>query len=512
MNKLITIIFSTIIFNFMLISCNDKDDKNDKNNETKKKTVSFAQANLTSDDVIAALNAEGVSADEEWIAVLENTVKTLEESAFDVDYEPRCANLVEIQGGDEVTTIGNSVFYGCESLKAASFSKVTVIDDLAFDNCISLQTASFPIVKEIGYGAFDYCISLQTASFPMLTKIGKNAFYYCESLQTAFFSLVTTIDDFAFYHCESLETVFLPLVTEIARYAFGYCVSLTSLSLGTGLTVATDIWFRDVDFPANVFSNTPTVNIDLTLGRNVNINDINIANKFYKNYTWRSISGGNIVASKVVTFSQQNLTDKDVTAALDAAGISGYNDKWIAVLESTVEIIGGGAFDAVNSDYRCRNLVAVEGEGRDNIKIIGTMAFQSCESLVTLPFPMLTEIGRLALAGCISLQTASFPLVTEINEEAFQNCKSLETLSFPILTKIDRYAFINSTGLTSLSLGTGLTVATDIYFGNDVFYNVSTENIDLFLGTNVDVSGIDTDIANKLFKGYTWKSITIIAQ
>ena len=469
----------------MLVSCDDKDDKN---NETKKKAISFAQANLTSDDVIAALNAEDVSADEEWIAVLKNTVKTLEKSAFDVDYEPRCANLVEIQGGDEITTIGNFVFYGCESLKAASF----------------------PMVTEIGYDAFYYCMSLQTVSFPMLTKIGMNAFYYCGSLQTVSFSLVTTIDDFAFYHCESLETVFLPLVTEIARYAFGYCISLTSLSLGTGLTVATDIWFRDVDFPADVFSNTPTANIDLTLGKNVNINDINIANKLYKSYTWRSISGGNIVASKVVTFSQPNLTDKDVTVALNAVGV-GYNDKWIAVLGS-MEMIGGHAFDAVNGDGRCRNLVAVEGEGRDNIKIIDGMAFQSCASLVTLLFPMLTKIGSDALSGCISLKTVSFPLVTEINENAFQNCKNLKALSLPMLTKIDRYAFINSTGLTSLSLGTGLTVATDIYFGNDVFYYVSTQNIDLFLGTNVDVSGADTDIANKLYKGYTWKSITIITQ
>jgi hypothetical protein len=504
MNKLITIVFSTIIFNFMLISCDDKDDKN---SETKKKAVSFAQENLTSDDVIAALNAEGVSADEEWIAVLKNTVKALEEYAFYVDNEPRCANLVEIQGGNEVTTIGNSVFYGCEGLKTASFSKVTEIGARAFDNCISLRTASFPMATKIGYGAFYYCVNLQTASFPVLTKVGESAFRYCESLQTASFSLVTTIDDFAFGSCVSLETVFFPLVTEIDRYAFDNCVSLTSLSLGTGLTVMTDIWFGD-----DVLFKVSTKNIDLTLGKNVNINDINIANKLYKIYTWRSISGGNIVASKVVTFSQPNLTDKDVTAALDAAGVSGYNDKWIAVLESTVEMIEGNAFDAVNRDARCRNLVAVEGEGRDNIKIIDGMTFQSCESLVTLFFPMLTKIGRHALSGCRSLQTGSFPLVTEINENAFQNCKSLEALSLPMLTKIDRYAFINSTGLTSLSLGTGLTVTTDIYFGNDVFYNVSCKDIDLTLSMNVDASGVDTDIANKLYKGYTWKSITVIAQ
>jgi len=468
------------------------------------KVVFFAQANLTSDDVIVALDAAGIGADEEWIAVLKNTVKTLEEYAFYVDNEPRCANLVEIQGGNEVTTIGNFVFYRCESLKAVSFPKVTAIGGKAFEGCVSLETASFSLVTEIDYGAFYYCINLQTASFPVLTKIGGNAFYYCEGLETASFPLVTTIGYFSFYQCKSLKAVSFPLVTTIGNNTFGNCVSLASLSVGTGLTVATDIWFGD-----DVFFKVSTQNIDLTLGVNVNINDINIANKLYKSYAWKSINGGNIVASKIVTFSQPNLTDKNVTSALDAAGVVGYDDKWIAVLESTVEMIGGCAFDAINNDARCRNLVAVEGEGGNNIKTIGGKAFQSCESLVTLPFPILTKIGENALSGCRSLKTESFPLLTEINNEALRFCKSLETLSLPIITKIGNYAFLSSTGLTSLSLGTGFTVTTEIVFGYDVFYGVSTKDIDLILGTNVDVSGTDTDIANKLYKGYTWKSIGI---
>ena len=57
--------------------------------------------------------------------------------------------------------------------------------------------------------------------------------------------------------------------------------------------------------------------------KKININDIYTAKILYKGYSWKSISGGNIVASKVVTFSQPNLTDRDVTAALDAAGAVG---------------------------------------------------------------------------------------------------------------------------------------------------------------------------------------------
>ena len=117
MNKLITIIFSTIIFNFMFISCDDIVDKNDENNETKKKAISFSQTNLTSDDVIAALNTEGVSADEEWIAVLENTVKTLDESAFYDDYEPRWKTWLKRLF--YVSNIRSHFIFGCSNYDLA---------------------------------------------------------------------------------------------------------------------------------------------------------------------------------------------------------------------------------------------------------------------------------------------------------------------------------------------------------------------------------------------------------
>jgi len=133
---------------------------------------------------------------------------------------------------------------------------------------------------------------------------------------------------------------------------------------------------------------------------------------------------------KVVSFTQANLTSANVRAALDAVGV-GYNDKWIAVLKSSVEMIGENAFDAVNRDRRCVNLVAVECG--DNIKTIGYLAFQACDSL----------------------KAASFPKVTAIDKHAFGSCVSL----------------------TSLSLETGLTAATDIWFGDDVFYNISTSTL-----------------------------------
>ncbi|MDR1761789.1 MAG: leucine-rich repeat domain-containing protein [Bacteroidales bacterium] len=176
-------------------------------------------------------------------------------------------------------------------------------------------------------------------------------------------------------------------------------------------------------------------------------------------------------AQKAVNFSQNELTNTDVRRALDTAGISDALDSWIAHLESTVHTlkseygsIGGSTetFD-YSGDYRCAYLVAVTG-GEN-----------------------LTTIGANSFSGCRNLASVSFPAITQMGDGTFLNCNRL----------------------TSVSLGTGFTSVIDINFVGEVFKYLTTENIALTLGTNVDVSGADTDIASNLYKGYIWKSITI---
>ncbi len=133
-----------------------------------------------------------------------------------------------------VTSIGESAFSGCSSLKSIIIpSSVTSIGDRAFSDCSSLKAISIPSsVTSIGDSAFEDCSSLESIIIPSsVTSIGENAFRGCSSLESITIpSSVTSIGDMAFSDCSSLETVTIPSsVTSIGWPAFYGCSSLESI-------------------------------------------------------------------------------------------------------------------------------------------------------------------------------------------------------------------------------------------------------------------------------------------
>ncbi len=111
---------------------------------------------------------------------------------------------------NSVTTIGDSAFWGCDSLTSINIpNSVKTIGDLAFLGCKSLTTINIPnSVKTIGNLAFRNCKSLTTINIPNSVKtIGKNAFSGCESLTNINIpNSVTTIENGAFENCEDLPS------------------------------------------------------------------------------------------------------------------------------------------------------------------------------------------------------------------------------------------------------------------------------------------------------------------
>ena len=115
---------------------------------------------------------------------------------------------------NSVTSIGNSAFYGCTSLREISIpNSVTSIGDHAFSFCRSLQEISIPnSVTSIGNSAFADCHSLREISIPnSVTSIGDWAFSGCMSLQEITIpNSVTSIGDSAFCWCSSLQEIIIP--------------------------------------------------------------------------------------------------------------------------------------------------------------------------------------------------------------------------------------------------------------------------------------------------------------
>ena len=128
-----------------------------------------------------------------------------------------CAALAEvyIPAHGNLTTLADSTFYTCSSLRALSIPHgVTAIPSTFCRDCTSLVNLSVPAtVTSIGVNAFLSCAALEAVDLvdsesSQLQIISTNAFYGCASLRSITIpALVTDIQSSAFYAGSSLSTV-----------------------------------------------------------------------------------------------------------------------------------------------------------------------------------------------------------------------------------------------------------------------------------------------------------------
>lgn len=144
--------------------------------------------------------------------------------------------LRKIELHDNITSIGNAAFIGCESLERVAIpSSVTEIKSDTFDGCVSLKMLTLHNgITQIGYHAFRHCESLQSVILPRGLKT-LNSFECCYSLREIDIpSTVEYIEGFMF--CKGLRTVKLHNgVRKIRSYAFRYCDNLKKINFPEGL-------------------------------------------------------------------------------------------------------------------------------------------------------------------------------------------------------------------------------------------------------------------------------------
>ena len=157
-------------------------------------------------------------------------------------------NLVSVEIGDCVSSIGNSVFLNCSSLTSIDIpDTVTSIGSGTFNGCSGLTSIDIPYsVTSIGVTAFYRCSSLTSIDIPdTVTSIGNSTFGSCSGLRSIYIpNGVTSIGSSAFYGCSSLTSIDIPdSVTSIGNSAFASCISLTSCTIGNGVTSIDDDTF-----------------------------------------------------------------------------------------------------------------------------------------------------------------------------------------------------------------------------------------------------------------------------
>lgn len=424
--------------------------------------------------------------------IIPATVTKIDESAFQ-----SCSNLVsvtflDVEEGDDIQelVLGSKVFSGDSSLEVINLpARLTSFSLDIFNSCSKLSavnivgtyenavysstdgvlmnidkteilffprakgsTYTTPVgVQKIGASAFESCKELVEIYISgQVTLIDKNAFKSCTGLEKIIFlgsaeDNALTIKESAFYGCknENLTELTLPanlLVME--KNAFGNTSKLTKVNV---YSVSPDIQFAYAAFGTTTTSVTtaPTYYVkELFIAKEVTTFDIT------------GVFGSKVLASVVVEEGNVNYTsiegvlfDKDVTKIVYYPTEREGN----YVVPSTVVEIGAKVFESktgitsitigknvttigTSAFANCSNLeeVIFEEGGTEDL-IIGSMAFMSCKSLISLQLPeRLTQILDGAFKACTAIPEIIIPnKVTYIGAEAFQTCSSAVRITLP---------------------------------------------------------------------------------
>lgn len=151
-----------------------------------------------------------------------------------------CDGLVTVTLPSGVSAIGDSMFYGCSTLREVNCSALSALGAYAFFECSALETLpDLSGITEIGDYTFYNCDALQTLTFPALKHIGAYAFYDCDQLLTFFGpGTMLSIGDYAFKGCDALiSATGNKNVQSFGTECFADCKKLTNVSCSDNLTV-----------------------------------------------------------------------------------------------------------------------------------------------------------------------------------------------------------------------------------------------------------------------------------
>ncbi len=352
-----------------------------------------------------------------------------------------CDNLMILNLGENLKSIGTNAFYGCDKLANPENgnlipASVTSIGEKAFVNTALWNNPTEEGVVYagnwvVGYNTVDAEgkeINITTVTLkPDTIGIADFAFLGCESLKNVRGAItdVRYLGTGAFYNCTGLSAISLnENLSEIKDYTFYKCQSLYSIQIPANLKKIG----RSAFYDCHTLSE-----IDLSGGR---VEEIG----YFAFFRCKNI--------KTIDFGDY-LKEISAYAFLNCISLSEV------YLPSSVVSIGALAFQDC---IALKKVGFVEG-AVPSLATIGQYAFARCINLKTVEFPSsLRVIGDYAFSDCTKLKRAEFAEgIEEIGKFAFYANRNLTRLYLPSsLKKIGEQAFRSCTGLLSALLPSSL--------------------------------------------------------
>lgn len=438
-------------------------------------------------------------------------------------YEIPKSNLEDIEIGDCVTTLDNSILFNATSLTSATLSDSIVnIGGWTFEGCFNLKQVTLPSnITYISKSMFDDCYSLSSITIPnSVTSIGDYAFNSCSALtEVTIPDNVATIGKQVFQNCKALESVTIGSgVTSIGNDTFAYCSNLTGVTFlspkpptlgnsnvfynvncplivpceyyGEYLQAGQDrnnTWYH---FRDRITPSTP----GCTAYRWVPSGYTCVGYNKYQNSILQSSTGYNPTAITEVVWENVTPAQYSATTLLERNSMyCGYTPtvpsgtKWIAYYDdgtsaSTTCSTGNNVIAQKEIPVRTnRNIVG--GIDLSTVLLgncvteIGNNAFDIWDDGYTHKAPYafsnillnngLETIGDVAFRGCSGLTSVNIPnTVTSIGYGAFSACTSLTgPITIPSgVTTINWGLFHSCTSLDSVTLPSGITAINEYAF------------------------------------------------
>lgn len=355
-----------------------------------------------------------------------------------------CSSLKYVTKDIYATSIGTTVFRGCSSLKGELFFRgnITSLGGGDFYGCSSLRKISilngtFTSLTNSGGGMFANCTNLEEVVLPnptSITSIGQDTFLYCSKLKkiTNLPTNVTSIGQTAFAYCPSLEVeLSFTGVTTLGNGVFHDSGSLTKISLeGTFTTLG--------NTGGGTFARCTSL-VEVSLPQSLPITTIQ-NDCFY-----------NCTSLKTITNFPKNATSVGQTAFCDCHELE------TPIEFTSLTTLGNAAF------RNCYKIPSAKLGGTfTTLGNSGGGCFQNCYELVSVELPnTVTTFGDACFQNCLKLESVPLPTsLTTIGGSALNNLPSITELTLPdTQLSIGNFFCYRCTNLRSLHMGANVTIS-----------------------------------------------------